>query len=79
VVQSVHIIGLFQYVFKICVVKMLTLALKGGDSILIVATHYGLDGPRIYSRWGVKFSPNVQPALGPDQPPVQWVRGKFHG
>jgi hypothetical protein len=39
-----------------------------------IATHYGLDGPRIESRWGENFRPS-RPALGPTQPPVKWVPG----
>ena len=37
-----------------------------------VATHYGLDGPRIESRWGggEGFPHSSRPALGPTQPPI---------
>jgi hypothetical protein len=38
-----------------------------------IATGYGLDGPGIDSRWGRDFSHLSRPALGPTQPPVQWV------
>ena len=40
------------------------------DSSVGIATCYGLDGPGVESRWGVRFS-----ALGPTEPPVQWVPG----
>jgi hypothetical protein len=43
-----------------------------GSSVGIV-TDYGLDGPGIESRWGRDFSHLSRPALGPTQPPVQWV------
>ena len=38
-----------------------------------IATGYGLDGPGIESRWGRDFPHLFRPALGPTQPPIQWV------
>ena len=42
----------------------------GWDSSVVIATRYGLDGPRIESRWGRHFPRPSRPALGPIQPPV---------
>jgi hypothetical protein len=48
----------------------------GRDSSVDVATGYGLD---ITSRWGRDFSHTFIPALGPTQPPIQWVPGLSRG
>jgi hypothetical protein len=51
----------------------------GRDSVVSIATHYGLDGPGIESWWGRDFSQPSSLALGPTQPPIQWVPGLFPG
>jgi hypothetical protein len=45
-----------------------------GSSVGIV-TDYGLDSPGIESGWGRDFPHLSSLALGPIQPPVQWVPG----
>jgi len=40
---------------------------------LTLSTGYGLDGPGIESWCGRDFPRLSRPALGPSQPPVQWV------
>jgi hypothetical protein len=49
--------------------------MQGGAPVssVCIATNYGLDGPGIESRWGRDFPHLSKPALGPTQPPVQWL------
>ena len=51
----------------------------GRDSSVGTATCYGLDGPGIESWLGRYFSHPSRPAVGPTQPPIQWVPGLTGG
>ena len=49
------------------------------DSLVSIVIRYRLDGPGIQSRWGRDFLYPSRPALGPNQPPIQWVPGLSRG
>jgi hypothetical protein len=54
-----------------------TVSWQGRDSSVSIVTRYGLDGPRIESRWGRDFPHPSRRALGHTQPPIQGVLGLF--
>ena len=73
------------FFFLLCLISFSSLLLSlfisfcilGRDSVVGIATRYGLDGPGIESWWGRDFPHPSRPALGPTQPPVQRVPGLF--
>ena len=62
--------GLSRIIFNYVMTKYV-----GRDSSVGIATRYRLDGPGIEFRLGRYFSHPPRLALGPTQPPVQWVPG----
>jgi len=57
-----------------CDITLCTGTCVGQDSMVAIATCYGLDSPRIESQWGRQdFLHPSRPVLGPAQPPIQWV------
>ena len=53
--------------------------LEGRDSFVGISTHHRMEGPGIESRWRRDFLRKSIPALGPTQPPIQWVPGLSSG
>jgi hypothetical protein len=53
--------------------SVVPLSVGGRDSSVGIATRYGLDGPRIESRWGARFTASVQ--TGPGAHPASYASG----
>jgi len=58
--------------------SMVQLSWSGPGSLLGIGTDYGLDGPGSNPGGDEIFRPS-RPALGPTQPPTQWVPGLSRG
>jgi len=62
-----------------CNIKKGTRNEIGRDSSVGIATRYGLDGPGIKLWWRRDFPHPSRLAMGPTQPPTQWVPGLSQG
>jgi hypothetical protein len=71
---TVPTITLKQQIFKVY-----TPYISGRDCVVGTATRYGLDGPGIESRWGVRFSAPVQTGPGAHPASCTMGNGTFPG
>jgi len=77
---KVHLYLYFLFIFLLYVLIFgALLCYSGRNSAVGIATRYGQDGPWIESRWRRDFPHPSRPALGPTQPPIQWVTGLSQG
>jgi hypothetical protein len=69
--------------FEVCLRRTLFPLGHGGlwgrDSVVGIATRYGLDGPGLESQWWRDFPHPSRPPLGSTQPSIQWVPDLFPG
>jgi hypothetical protein len=79
-VSAIHV-AIFTQLVKLCVSLLITkyyCSYCGPGSSVVIVTDYGLDGPGSNPSGDEIFRPSG-PALGPTQPPVQWVLGLSPG
>ena len=65
--------------WKTVVFEIRDILCVGRDSSVGIASRYGLDSPGIESTWGRDFPHPSRLALGPNQPPIQWVSDLSRG
>ena len=54
---------------------MVLISVRVRDGSVGIGTRYGLEGSGIESRWRKDFPHPPRQALGPTQPPIQWLLG----
>ena len=77
---TIIIIIIITTTIIIIIIVVVVVVVVGRDSSVGIATRYAVDGPGIESpRGGRDFMHPSRLALGPTQPPLQWVQGLSRG